>query len=76
MCRGYFYLYVNCISNEYFIVAMSSTYPVVENIEDSTGGIRRRRTDTTKGEQKRTKGQTMIYKTLRRKLKIEQHKSQ
>ena len=54
---------------------MSFTYPVVEKIEGSKGGIGRKRTDTTKGE-KRTKGQTMIYKTLRGKLKIEQHKSQ
>ena len=29
---------------------------------------------TTQRQAKRTKGQTMIYKTLHRKLKIEQHK--
>jgi hypothetical protein len=34
---------------------MSSTYPVVEHIEGSKGGIRRRRTYTTKGEKKEQK---------------------
>jgi hypothetical protein len=34
---------------------MSSTYPVVEKIEVSKGGIRRRKKDTTKGEQKEQK---------------------
>jgi hypothetical protein len=34
---------------------MSSTYPVVEKIEGSKGGIRRRRTDTIMGEKKEQK---------------------
>jgi hypothetical protein len=33
-----------------------------------------RRTDNTMAERKRTQGQTTIYKTPHRKLKIEQHK--
>jgi hypothetical protein len=33
-----------------------------------------RRTDNTMTKRRRTTGQTMIYKTLHRKLKIEQHK--
>jgi hypothetical protein len=35
-----------------------------------------RRTDNTMAKKKRTKGHTTIYKTLRRKLKIEQHETQ
>jgi hypothetical protein len=34
---------------------------------------RLRRTDNTMAKGKRTKGQTLIYKTLHRKQKIEQH---
>jgi hypothetical protein len=34
-----------------------------------------RRTDNTVAKRKRIKVQTMIYKTLHRKLKIEQHES-
>jgi hypothetical protein len=33
----------------------------------------KRRTDNTMAKRKRTNGQTMIYKVLHRKLKIEQH---
>jgi hypothetical protein len=33
----------------------------------------KRRTDNTMAKSKRRKGQTTIYKTLHRKLKIEQH---
>jgi hypothetical protein len=47
----------------------------LEKIEDSKGGIRRRRTYTTMEKRKRTKGQRMMYKTVHRKLTIEQHKS-
>ena len=35
--------------------------------------LNRRRTDNTLVKRKRTKGQTMIYTTLQKKLKIEQH---
>jgi len=35
--------------------------------------INQRRTDNEMVKIKRTKGQTLIYKTLQRKLKIEQH---
>ena len=49
-----------------------------EKVEKTKGAIRRRKSQ--KGGQynvqiKNTKGQTTIYKTLHRKLKIEQHKS-
>jgi hypothetical protein len=47
----------------------------LEKIEDSKGGIRRRRTYTTMEKRKRTKGQRMMYKAVHRKLTIEQHKS-
>jgi hypothetical protein len=36
--------------------------------------VARRRTDKTMIKTKRTKGQNTIYKTLHRKLKIEQHR--
>jgi hypothetical protein len=39
---------------------------------DNTRG-KRRRIDNTMGKRKRTNGQTMMYKTLHRKLNIEQH---
>jgi hypothetical protein len=39
---------------------------------DNTMG-KRRRIDNTMGKRKRTNGQTMMYKTLHRKLNIEQH---
>jgi hypothetical protein len=35
--------------------------------------INRRRTDNTMAKGKTTKGQTTIYKTLHRKLKVEHH---
>ena len=35
--------------------------------------VNRRRTDNTMAKRKRTQGQTMIYKALHRKLKIESH---
>ena len=48
--------------------------------EDTTGVIKsrnRRRTDNTmaKRKQKEKKGQTIVWKTVCRKLKIEQHKA-
>ena len=43
-----------------------------EKNEDTKKAIRR--TDNTMAKRKRTKGQTTIYETLHRKLKIEQHK--
>jgi len=45
-----------------------------EEFEDTKGqseSVNRRRTDNTMTKRKRTKGQTMIYKTLHIKLKIE-----
>jgi hypothetical protein len=36
---------------------------------------KRKRIDNTMAKRKRTKGQTVAYKILHRKLKIEQHKS-
>jgi len=50
---------------------------IVEKFQDSKGVIRSRQTKKYiqyNGQKKRTKWQTMIYKTLHRKLKIEQHK--
>jgi hypothetical protein len=47
-----------------------------ENVNDITKGqseVIHRRTDTTTVKKKRSKGQTTIYKTLHRYLKIEQH---
>ena len=45
--------------------------------EDTTGVIRSRKwkkeKNNTMVKRKRTKGQTTIYKTLHRKLKVEQH---
>jgi hypothetical protein len=35
--------------------------------------INRRRTNNTMAKRKKTKGQTMMYKTIHRKLKIEPH---
>jgi hypothetical protein len=43
-----------------------------EKLED-TKRVFRKVTYNTKAKRKRTKGQTMFYKTLHRKLKIEQH---
>ena len=37
--------------------------------------VKRKRTDNIMVKRKRTRGQTTIYKTLHRKLKIEQHES-
>jgi hypothetical protein len=47
---------------------------IQEEIEDTKEVIRivyRKRTDNTMAKRKSTKGQTTIYKTLHRKLKIE-----
>ena len=44
-----------------------------ERFEDTNGlleDLNRRKTDDTVAKRKRTKGQTVIYKTLHRKLKI------
>jgi hypothetical protein len=41
--------------------------------EQTTQWPKDRRTDNTMAKRKRTKGQTTIYKTLHRKLKIEQY---
>ena len=46
---------IYCIAFPVSWIEMSSTYPVVEKIEGSKGGIRRRKKDTTKGEQKEQK---------------------
>jgi len=52
----------------------------MRKVEDTKGVIRsedvnRRRTDNKLAIRKMTKRQTTIYKTLHRKLEIEQHKS-
>ena len=47
-----------------------------QQFEDTKGVIRsvnQRRIDNTMVDRKMTKGQTMMYKTLHRKLNIEQH---
>ena len=46
-----------------------------QKFEDTKGVIRSRKSKNKQynGQKKRTKGQTMIYKTLHRKLKIEKH---
>jgi hypothetical protein len=44
---------------------MSSTYPVAENIEDSTGGIRRR-TDTIMGEKKNKRTNNDLQNTTKK----------
>jgi hypothetical protein len=44
-----------------------------ETFEDSKGVIRIRKSKNTTADRRRTKGQNMIYKTLHRKIKIEQH---
>jgi len=57
----------------------SSTYPlsifVTEKLNDIKGVIRGRKSKRRqyKGQMKKDKGQTIIQKTLHRKLKIEQH---
>ena len=67
---------------------MNFKYQGWKELEDTKGAIRsrkskipkgqseavtRRRRDNTMTKRKKTKGQTTIYKTLHRKLKIEQH---
>ena len=52
-------------------------FEVFDDFEDiqkkgQSDSVYRRRIDNAMGKRKRTKGQTMIYKTLHRKLKIEQ----
>jgi hypothetical protein len=48
----------------------------VRKFEDNKGIVKSRiRTDNTMANGKRTKGQKRIYKTLHRKLKIEQHET-
>jgi hypothetical protein len=49
-------------------------YIFIEECEDTKGvseSVNRRKTDNGMTKRKRTKGQTTIYKTLHRKLKIE-----
>jgi hypothetical protein len=46
----------------------------MRKVEDTKGVIRIRR--SKKDKSKKTKGQTIIYKTLHRKLKIDQHEPQ
>ena len=45
----------------------------METFKDTKEAVRRRRADNSMVKRKRTKGQTMICKTLHRKLKIEEH---
>ena len=47
---------------------------IYEQFEDTKGGIRIRKSN--KGRRCNGKGQTLIYKTLHRKLRIEQHETQ
>ena len=47
-----------------------------EEPKDYSKAINPRNTDNTMAKRKRTKGQTMIYKTLHRKLRIERHEPQ
>ena len=50
-----------------------------KNLKISKGqseSVNRKSTDNTMAKRKSTKGQTTIYKTLRRKLKIEQYELQ
>ena len=51
----------------------------VRKFEDNKGIVKSRiiriRTDNTMANRKRTKGQKRIYKTLHRKLQIEQHET-
>ena len=46
-----------------------------EEIEDTKEVFRSGKSENTMAKRKRTTGQTMIYKTLHRKLKIEQHEN-
>jgi hypothetical protein len=45
---------------------MSSTYPDVEKIEGSKGGLRRRRTDTIKGEKKNKRTNNDLQNTTKK----------
>jgi hypothetical protein len=49
---------------------------IKKSLKISKGVVHQRRTDNTMAKRKRTKGQTAIYKTLHRKLKIEAHENQ
>ena len=52
---------------------MTTDYRKSLKIPKGSKFVNRRKTDNTTTKKKRTKGQTTIYKTLHRKLKIEQH---
>ena len=57
---------IYCIAFPVSWIEMSSTYPVVEKIEGSKGGIRRRRTDTRKGEKKNKRTNNDLQNTTRK----------
>ena len=53
-------------------------FPKMRKVFEDTKGViksRKYKDRHYNGQKKRTTGQTMIYKTLHRKLKIEQHES-
>ena len=58
-------------------MAMSILYIYWEEFEENKGVAKcvNRRTDNAMVKRKRKTGQTTIYKTIHRKLKIEQHES-
>jgi hypothetical protein len=47
---------------------------IQEELEDTKGVIRIRKSKDRRNNDQKETGQTTIYKTLQRKLKIEQHK--
>jgi hypothetical protein len=61
---------MNCKGNWYCIMFAKKS---LKMSKVSSEAVNRRRTDSTMPKRKRTKTQTSIYKTLHRKLKIEQY---
>ena len=60
---------IYCISVPVSWIEMSSTYPVVEKIEESKGGIRRRRKDTIMGEKKEQNDKQWSFKHYEENLR-------
>ena len=63
-------------TKQYSVICLIELVVIYGKFEDVKGAIRSRKSKERQYNAKKTKGQTMIYKTLHRKLKIEQHELQ
>ena len=62
-------------TKQYSVICLNELVVIYGKFEDVKGAIRSRKSKERQYNAKKTKGQTMIYKILHKKLNIEQHES-